>query len=436
MSLSISQNHIAVKNGTYVDCVSDFCGHTFIPAFENIDNTKFKALFAACAQTWKDAFSSGGVVYQSLSTDGTDYMQTSVNPMLYATRNNKKFTTTERDIYAEIIAGEQGQTNCITLCNMILMGIEYKHSRLYKQNNTIGKAGYAFDICKLINGTKTSSGDGYYIDYNPDDTLDINTFQKILTQKDFFDTYAGFGLVKTVKTKKTATDGQIWYSDIRPGDILWNDSHTVFCLDVSTNSSGTTTITYMHATSTKGDDLRQNKITVKTDGTFTNDAYSSGDSEYKKITQVARPYYAYVNNMFIHDYVDDNITNERRFNQTKYRTLRGATAIPSGADLKNYLTVGEYYFKKIEDDTKTVDKNEETFVNDGGKKASISHSFRLTVENLLGNAPSCVKGTNTWFLQTIRTDVGYIYTRLIKSTSNSISYDSWRKIETTKIDSI
>lgn len=408
----------------------DTVPHTVrIPAFEEIDNSAFIPKITACATTWLDAHKDDEIKYGSLDSGEMKYR---INPMLYAVRTDSGFTADYRDIYSEARTAfkasesvestdaskrkEAKTVNCITLCNMLIMGIPYRGSRLCGHENVIGMSGYAFDICKFNGVEKRTDGSiawqGDNISYTPNQKLDINTFTSILTQKNFFDTYNSFGLVKTVETKKGKGDGQIWYSDIRPGDILWEwgpkskedltpeGKHSMMCLSVSYDSENeTTTITGVEAnTGDKdniADDLGTFTFTVKDSGTIT----GLGSNRY--IHKVARPYYSWV-------------TPETE----GYKRIKGPyIGIPNGADLDKYLTVGEY--RCINVDAKTIANMPSTLKDD----------FRLTVENITKSEDELNNNAFS-FLQTITAANGDIYVRTLSSMDMTTKLpDDWKEAD-------
>ena len=170
--------YTAIQNTNSTGGASNVNNTIRIPKFEDIDNERFRDNMSVCLDSWVRASANGEVVYGSMSTTDTDYMATRINPMLYASRDNGQFTNTYRDIWSEAKAGGQRSVNCITFCNMMLMGIPYNYCRLNGHENVIGAAGYGFDICKLVNGT--ISGTPYQtaldVTYNPNQKLDITTF--------------------------------------------------------------------------------------------------------------------------------------------------------------------------------------------------------------------------------------------------------------------
>ncbi len=377
-----------------------------MPGFEDIDNTAFIPKITACAATWLEASDSGQVIYGSLGEgdNGEDLMETQINPMLYSYRSAGNFTGAYRDIYSEAKAGGQKTVNCITLCNMLAMGVPYKSSRLHCHENVIGMGGYAFDICKLLG--KSIAGENREISYNPNQKLDITTFEQILTQSSFFEAYGQFGLVKTIKAQKTA-DGDIWYDAIRPGDVLWTGTHSLFCLSVNVDSdSGNVTIEGVHAASVNNTNISNYSFTVTEQGNI-------NGIDYDRILKVARPYYSYV--------APECSTEGAAAGSadTSYcKLLKGPfIGIAKNVDLNTLLTVGEYRCAS-KDNVASLEH----------KPTDLEDTFRLTVENLTKDTAK-LSSLND-FLQTIVSSKGEIYTRIVTTYNHSVAdpyFYPWRK---------
>ena len=372
-----------------------------IPAFEDIDNTPFKDMLKLCASNWFKASSNPGIVYESLSTDDVDNMSISMNPMLYSTRNNKEFTGVYRDIYAETKAGGTKAMNCITLANMIVMGVSFECSRFNNAENVVGSMGYGFDVCKYIDSVK----DGNNISYNPNKKLDVSTFEKILTQASFTETYSKLGLVKTLKTTPSSSDGDIWYDSIKPGDVLFNSSHTMFCLDVITDSNtGVTTVSYI-------DSGHNNEPSIKYH-TFTFTATSTN----KTLLRVIRPYYNFYSPTF---------TNLVNYMFNEFKSIDGPyPGIGANEDLNTYLIPGEYRCAS--------DPNAKTLLN---KPETLNYAFKLTVENLLDDIEES-KIKYKYLKQTITVSTsGTIYYRIVKCNPDLsiVSTQAWKIITATEV---
>lgn len=375
-----------------------------IPSFNEIDNSVFAGRLRECASSWISASEAGDVCYGSLSTDEkingvtTDMMETRCNPMLYSAKANGVFTGGYRDIWSTAQGGVldsegKGKTvNCITLCNMLVMGVPYKGSRLCGHENVIGMSGYAFDICKLLGNS--IMGDNREIPYNPKQKLDITTFENILTQDSFFTAYGQFGLVKTLKTSKTATDGQIWYDSIRPGDVLWTGSHSMFCLATGVDENGNIKISGVHACSSSN--ITNFNFTVTDAGVI--DGIS-----YTKFSKVARPYLSY---------------KAPESSTASAKLVKGPfIGIGKNTDLNTLLTVGEY---------RCVSTSNVNSLSH--KPTDLADTFRLTVENLTKDEETLSK--NNDFMQTIVSAKGEIYTRVITTYNYSVAsphYYPWRK---------
>ena len=394
-----TEDEIDQKFATFTP--SESVKHTArIPAFEDIDNSAFAGKLANCSASWVSACASGDVLYGSLSVDGTDFMSERLNPMLYATRNNGEFTSTYRDILKEIGSGNTDSdgklktVNCITLCNMLVMGVPYEGSRLNCHENNIGMSGYSFDICKLLGNDISSNRE---ISYDDNKKLDKTTFQDILTQESFFNTYDKYGLVKTLKSSKNAGEGEMWYDSIRPGDVLWTGSHSMFCLSSRVDDNNVVTINGVHACSS-GNITNYN---------FTVTEY--GDIEgidYNKFLKVARPYLTY------------NVPESSEGGSEYCKLLKGPfIGIGAETDLNGIRTVGEYRCVK--------ESNVVSLIN---KPTDLTSTFRLTVENLTKDEATLSK-TND-FLQTIVSAKGEVYTRIITTYNHSVQSPyiyPWRK---------
>ncbi len=380
----------------------EFCFSTVrLPSFEDIDNQWFEEKIKTCADSWLQASADGKVIYGTLSTSDTDYMATRVNPMLYATRENKQFTDTYRDIWGEAKAGGTKTVNCITLCNMLVMGVPYEYSRFRGHENVIGASGYAFDVTKLLDG----ESDDRNIGFNQHKKLDITTFERILTQVSFFDTYGKLGLTRTLKSAKAAADGDIWYDEIRAGDVLWSGTHSLFCLS-ATVSGDDVTLDCVEATSAaSSSDIRHISITA------------TAESTSYKMAQVARPYYRHYPPVYetVSDLGDIALTDIRR-------TRGPYSGIPKNADLNTYLTVGEY--RCISDTNISSMKNKPDGMGNGDY-------FRMTVENLT-QSNATLASANA-FLQTIITARGEIYIRAISTLYNesveNATFYPWKKVD-------
>lgn len=374
---------------------------TRIPTFEEIDNTPFKTMIKACADTWFAAAADSKVSYGSLSVDDTDNMATRVNPMLYATRNSDQaFTTTYRDIWSEVKAGGAMSVNCITLANMLIMGIPFEQSRLNGHENIVGGMGYAFDICKYIEPTKEDNT----VFYNPNKKLDITTFERILTQASFTETCSALGLVKSMKSSETANDGEIWYDAIKPGDVLFNSSHTMFCLDVEATDNEIK-IHYIDAGSANTPAINYHTITV-TDGI---------SSASKPLVRVIRPYYTYANS---------NLPNLMKYNNKKFMGLDGPyPGIAKNENLNTYLIPGEYRCAS--------DNNAKSLAN---KPASLAKAFKLVVENLLDDSTASTGIKYRYLKQIITTVQGTVYYRILKCDQpieTIISLSEWHEMAVT-----
>lgn len=378
-----------------------------IPPFEEIDNTPFKNMIKACADNWLNASAESGIVYDSLSVSDVDKMAISVNPMIYATRNdNKEFTETYRDIWGEVKAGGTKAVNCITLANMLVMGIPFEQSRLNSHENNVGAMGYAFDICKYIDSTK----EGDTVLYSPGKKLDITTFERILTQASFTETYNTLGLVKTVKTSASATDGDIWYDAIKPGDVLFNSSHTMFCTDVETTTNGFI-IHYIDAGSNNTPSVEYHKITVT--GT------EVSLSESKLLVKVARPYYTHTG---------PSLLDLMNHNRKKFKGVDGPyPGIGNGEDLNAYLIVGEFRCAS--------DTNAKSLIN---KPANLVKAFKLVVENLLDDSTALTGVKYRYLKQTITDVYGTEFYRIVKcdnTFSSIISTTEWHEVTANDLSS-
>lgn len=414
---SVWRYPILTENNSQSLIAEDFCfSEVRLPPFEKIDNSIFADKFIACADTWIQATVSGNLRYGSLTTganiDGeiVDLMESRINPMLYAVKKNGIFTKEYRDIWADVKSGkvdkegEKSTINCISLCNMILMGVPFEYSRLSGDENVIGAAGYFFDVIKYLDG----SFNGEYIGYNPHKHLDVTTFQNILTQSSFFSTYSKLGLTRTVKTAKDETDGQIWYNQIKAGDILWTGSHSLFCLSV-TESEDSVVLQCVEAQvdSAKAKEIRKINITVTNDGTLSNNIAG-------RIKQVARPYLSY----------SSASTNTDSLDTSAFKRIKGPyVGIPSNADLNTYLTVGEY---------RCISNAN---INSMANKPDLDTDdlFRLSVENLTQPEEELDSGDRA-FLQTLVTAKNKIFTRTIstywKKPVSNATFSPWQRIDT------
>lgn len=369
-----------------------------IPSFNEIDNSVFAGRLRECASSWISASEAGDVCYGSLSVDTTDFMAERLNPMLYATRYKGSFTESYRNIFYEAginskdSEGKGRTVNCITLCNMLIMGVPYKASRLCGHENVIGMSGYAFDICPLLGNS--IKGNNRELTFNDTQKLGIETFRSILTQTSFFEAYDGLGLVKTLKAKESASSGDIWYSALRPGDVLWTGSHSMLCLSV-TAESGKVTIGGVHAST--ADNISSFNFTVTSDGAIDGISYTS-------MLKVARPYLTYT--------VPEASATEFG------KQLKGPfIGIGKDTDLNSVLSVGEYRCVST--------TNVKSLKH---KPTDLADTFRLTVENLTKDEETLSK-TND-FLQTLVSSKGEIYTRIITTYNYSPSSPyiyPWRK---------
>ena len=109
------------------------------------------------------------------------------------------------------------------------------------------------------------------------------------------------------------------------------------------------------------------------------------------------------------------LEENKEFNKTKYKALYGATPIPVDSDMNSYLSVGEF---TAQNKTQVV-----TFKN--CPVADVS--FRLTVENLLGESTTLSPQKYDYFLQTIKTTDGSEFIRsVISNGSGSPIYSEWK----------
>jgi len=371
-----------------------------IPSFEDIDNTPFKDMIKKCAENWFNASTKPGIVYESLGIDDVDNMAISMNPMLYATRNsNKEFTNIYRDIWKESKAGGTKAMNCITLANMLVMGVSFEFSRFNNNENVIGSMGYGFDVCKYIDSTQ----DGRTVFYNPNRKLDITTFENILTQASFTETYSKLGLVKTIKSSQSSSDGDIWYDAIKPGDVMFNSSHTMFCLDVETTDTGFI-IHYIDSGHNNDPSVNYHTITVT----------ASGSS--KTLLRVIRPYY---------NFYSPQLTNVMNYTRNQFKSVDGPyTGIGAGEDLNTYLIPGEYRCASNTSASGLINR-----------PATLNYAFKLTVENLLdGISETQVK--YKFIKQTITVSTsGTIYYRILKCNQDMTINDAgpWKIITATEV---
>ena len=375
-----------------------------IPAFEEIDNTPFMKMIKLCAQNWYNSATKPGIEYDSLSVDTVDKMAVSINPMIYATRNNEKeFTTTYRDIMKESATESTRQMNCITLANMLVMGVPFECSRFNNHENIIGSMGYGFDVCKYIDARK----EGNTVFYNPNKKLDISTFERILTQASFTETYNQLGLVKTFKSSPSSTSGDVWYDAIKPGDVLFTSTHTLFCLDVKTDTStGVTTVEYIDSGANNTPSINYHSFTF------------TASTTSKTLVRVIRPYY--------NNYAP-NLTGVKIYGDSKYKNVDGSyPGIASSEDLDNYLTPGEYRCGS--------DSNAKSLQN---RPSTLNYAFKLTVENLLDGMSETSSSVKYKFIkQTITVSTsGTIYYRIVKC-NKDMSINSktpWKIITATEV---
>lgn len=227
-----------------------------IPRFDEIDNDNkyLENLIKKCAYSWAQAFDRGDVTYISM---GNAERNKVINPLIYTKfsgPNNNIITDEIRDIYTETqrfrndpnfvsseLADKERPINspslqCITYANMLLMGIPYEKSRLAQSENTIGAAGYGFDIGKLlgkqikqVNTTLNDAiGSGvqkapYTIKYNAKDTLNKDTFMHTLAGDWFYAVYDRLGLAKKLTPNtniEELTPDILSYTQLKLGDIF------------------------------------------------------------------------------------------------------------------------------------------------------------------------------------------------------------------------
>lgn len=109
------------------------------------------------------------------------------------------------------------------------------------------------------------------------------------------------------------------------------------------------------------------------------------------------------------------LEENKEFNKTKYKALYGATPIPVDSDINSYLSVGEF---TAQNKTQVA-----TFKNCPVDDVS----FRLTVENLLGESTTLSPQKYDYFLQTIKTTDGREFVRpVISNGSGSPIYSEWK----------
>jgi hypothetical protein len=240
--------------------------------------------------------------------------------------------------------------------------------------------------------------------YNTNKKLGIDNFEKILTQASFTETYSAFGLVKTVKTSATSSDGDIWYDAIKPGDVLFNSSHTMFCTDVETTENEIK-IHYIDAGSGNNPSIKYHTITV-TDGV---------SSASKPLVRVIRPYYAYAT---------PNFPNLMNYMHEKFMGLDGPyIGIGANEDLNTMILPAEY--------RRGTSNEIETLKN---KPPSLTAAFKMVVENLLDDSTNSTKIKYRFVRQVITTTEGTVYYRILKcdqSFNEILEARSWYKVAAT-----
>lgn len=388
--------------------------------FESIDNEHFLPYFKECANTWIEASRQGKVSYGSLNSTGdVDNKGIQVNPMLYAYREDGQFTSDYRDIFSQAVFEGKGTINCISLCNMLAMGIPYEYSRLNCPENIIGSAGYGFDVCKLIGSTPNEDYDHtYLVSYNPNKKLDITTFETILTQTSLFAFYRSLGLAKTVKSSVDSEDGEIWYNHFKPGDILYSGSHSRFCLGIDTDidDSGVEVITvhFVDSSSANNPDINIGSFNV-----------TAGVPE-KTITKVARPVYTYysgneyLKKLIAVDYT--SLINTTLKNRCKLVDGPFTKGIAANKDLNEFITPGEYRCASA--------SNVNTLSN---KPSGLTQAFRLTCESLMTSTSDPLD--MNFIAQTIFSVTGQKFWRIIKTDVNftPTSFGVWKQVTTTDL---